>query len=261
MYKESTMKRRTFLKAASVAAFGAPFIVPSRVLGQNAPGNRFTLGVIGCGNMGNTNMRAFLKRPDVQVVAVCDLDRARRLEAKKAVEDHYAAQSGVGSYSGCDDYSDFRDIIGRADIDLVSIAVPDHWHSIPHHGGQREEGYLWRKTPCENIHEGRAIVEAVKRNNVIWQTGSWQRSQAHFHNACQLVRNGRIGDIKEIEVGLPTGKPIDPQRKCRCPTVSIMISGWDRRRGLPIRSSAATGISAGFSIIRRTAHRLGGAPL
>ncbi len=218
MHKDSTMKRRTFLKAASAAVFGAPFIVPSRVLGQHAPGNKFTIGVIGCGNMGNSNMRAFLKRPDVQVVAVCDLDRARRLEAKKAVEDHYAAQSGAGSYSGCDDYIDFRDIIGRADIDIVSIAVPDHWHSIPAIMAANAKKDIYGEKPlARTIHEGRAIVEAVKRNGVIWQTGSWQRSQAHFHNACQLVRNGRIGDIKEIEVGLPTGKPIDPQPEMPVP--------------------------------------------
>jgi len=217
MRRVSRIHRRDFLKKASAAA-GAPFIVPSSVFGRTSPGNRFTLGVIGTGNMGTTNMKEFLKRDDVQVVAVCDVDRSRRLEAKKTVEDTYAEKNGTGSFRGCDDYNDFREIIGRGDIDLVTIALPDHWHSIPAIMAAEAKKDIYAEKPlARTIREGRAIVEAVKRNGVVWQTGSWQRSRPHFRQACELVRNGRIGEIKEVHVGLPTGKPIEPQPEMPVP--------------------------------------------
>ena len=213
-----TLGRRSFLKSASAAVAGAPFIVPSRVFGQTAPSERFTIGVIGAGNMGTSNMKEFLKRDDVQIVAVCDLDRSRLLEAKKTVEDTYAEKYGAGVYKGCDDYHDFRDVIGRADIDIVSIAVPDHWHSIPAIMAANAKKDIYAEKPlARTIHEGRAIVEAVERNKVVWQTGSWQRSVPHFHQACELVRNGRIGELKEVHVGLPTGKPIELQTEMPVP--------------------------------------------
>ncbi|MFC1608143.1 Gfo/Idh/MocA family protein [Candidatus Latescibacterota bacterium] len=200
--------RRTFLKATSAAAVIAPTIVPSTVFGANAPSNRFTMGCIGVGSMGTGNMRNFLKRDDVQVVAVCDVDRLRRLDAKDIVDTTYADKMSMGHYSGCDHYNDFRDLLGRKDIDLVSLATPDHWHAILAVAAANAGKDIYGEKPLARyISEGRAICDAVHRNGVVWQTGSWQRSVEHFRTACELVRNGRIGKLKEVHVGLPTGSP------------------------------------------------------
>lgn len=201
------MSRREFLKGAAV--IGAPMIVPSSVFGQNAPSNRLTMGQIGIGNMGTTDMKEFLKRDDVQVLAVCDLDQKRAEEGKKTVEETYA-KKGDTAYRGCDIIHDFRELIGRADIDFVSIAVPDHWHAIPAIAAADAGKDIYAEKPLAlTVAQGRAMCDAVKRNNTIWQTGSWQRSEKNFHDACELVRNGRIGKVHTVYVGLPTGSPLN----------------------------------------------------
>ena len=203
------IKRRDFVKGMAFAAIGAPMIVPSTVFGQNAPSNRLTMGQIGVGNMGTTNMKEFLKREDVQVLAICDLDQKRAEVGKKTVEDAYAKKSSSGTYKGCDLIHDFRDIIGRKDIDFISIAVPDHWHAIPAITAANAGKDLYAEKPLAlTIPQGRAMCEAVARSKVIWQTGSWQRSEKNFHDACELVRNGRIGKVHTVYVGLPTGSPL-----------------------------------------------------
>jgi predicted dehydrogenase len=204
------MNRRGFIKGAAVA-FGAPMIVPSSVFGQNAPSNRLTMGQIGVGNMGTTNMKEFLKRDDVQVLAICDLDDTRAAEGKKTVEDTYAKKTGM-SYKGCDLIHDFRELIGRADLDYISIAIPDHWHAIPAITAANAGKDIYAEKPLAlTIPQGRAMANAVKRYKTIWQTGSWQRSEKNFHDACELVRNGRIGKVHTVYVGLPTGSPLkDP---------------------------------------------------
>ncbi|MCE5250838.1 Gfo/Idh/MocA family oxidoreductase [bacterium] len=212
------IQRRDFLKAASVAAIGAPYIVPSTVFGQNTPSNRFTMGCIGVGNMGTGNMKNFLEREDVQVVAVCDVDRLHRLNAKEIVEQKYAEKMLSGRYKGCDHYNDFRDLIYRKDIDLISIAVPDHWHAIPAIMAANAGKDIYAEKPLAlTIAEGRAMSDAVRRNGVVWQTGSWQRSVANFRTACELVRNERIGKLKKIYVGLPTGSAIGSQPEMPVP--------------------------------------------
>jgi predicted dehydrogenase len=206
------IKRRDFVKGMAVATIGAPMIVPSTVFGQNAPSNRLTTGQIGVGNMGTTNMKEFLKRDDVQVLAICDLDQKRAEVGKKTVEDAYAQKSSSGTYKGCDLIHDFRDIIARKDIDFISIAVPDHWHAIPAITTANAGKDLYAEKPLAlTIPQGRAMCDAVARNKIIWQTGSWQRSEKNFHDACELVRNGRIGKVHTVYVGLPTGTPLtDP---------------------------------------------------
>lgn len=212
MKENNGMKRRSFLKAASMAAVGAPYIVPSTVFGANAPSNRFTMGCIGVGNMGTGNMNNFLKRSDVQVVAVCDVDKSRRMDAKKIVEDAYAEKKPSNSWKGCDNYNDFREVLDRKDIDLVSLATPDHWHAIPAIMAANAGKDIYAEKPLAlTIEQGRAMVDAVHRNGVVWQTGSWQRSVADFRHACELVRNERIGKLKKIYVGLPTGGPLEEE--------------------------------------------------
>jgi predicted dehydrogenase len=209
------VNRRQFLKTAAGIAAGAvafPHIVPSSVLGSNgnvAPSNRIVMGCIGVGGQGTGNMQGFLGKNEVQVVAVCDVDRGQRNQAKKKVDGRYGN-------SDCKEYLDFREVIERQDIDALSLAMPDHWHSIPVVMGARAGKDMYGEKPlARTIREGRAMVEAVSRYGRIWQTGSWQRSVADFHHACELVRNGRIGKVHLVEVGLPTGggsdnKPVQP---------------------------------------------------
>ncbi len=218
MEKKNALGRRAFIKTASAAAAAAPWIVPSTVFGKDAPSERLTMGSIGCGGMGVSDMHRFLPRDDVQIVAVCDVDRLHRLNAKELAETTYAEKHGQGLYRGIDHYNDFRDIIGRRDIDLVVIATPDHWHAIPAIMAANEGKDIYCEKPIAlNIAQGIAMREAVQRNNIVWQTGSQQRSTNDFRFACELVRNGRIGKLKKVYVGLPTGHRIEPQTEMPVP--------------------------------------------
>jgi predicted dehydrogenase len=203
--EERKIDRRGFLKKAAgvtAGAAGFPYIVSSAALGRGgnvAASNRIVMGCIGVGSQGRGNMRNFLGKKDAQVVAVCDIDRNHRDRAKKDVDDRY-------KNSDCKTYSDFRELIARDDIDALSLALPDQWHSIPAVMGARSGKDIYGEKPlARTIREGRAISDAVKRYGRIWQTGSWQRSVGHFRRACELVRNGRIGKVSKVEVGLPTG--------------------------------------------------------
>jgi len=221
MSNKKRTSRRNFIKTASTATAaiaGAPYIVPSSVFGANAPSNRFTLGCIGVGSMGTGNMTNFLKRDDVQVLAVSDVDELRRLKAKEIVDNHYAETASCTKYNGCNHYNDFREIIDRKDIDLVSIATPDHWHAITAIMAANAGKDIYAEKPlARTIEEGRAICDAVHSNGVVWQTGSWQRSVENFRIACELVRNEKIGKLQEVHVGLPTGKGIETQPEMPVP--------------------------------------------
>ena len=161
------------------------------------------------GGMGTGDMRGFLNKKETQVVAVCDVDKSQRDKAKTSVDEKYGN-------TDCETYLDFRDVIARNDIDALSLAMPDHWHSIPAVMGAKAGKDIHAQKPlARTICEGRAICDAVKRYGTVWQTGSQQRSSASFHRACELVRNGRIGKVMRVEVGLPTGgasdnKPVQP---------------------------------------------------
>jgi predicted dehydrogenase len=207
--------RRQFLKSATGIAAGAiafPYIVSPSALGKAgsvAASNRIVMGCIGMGGMGTGDMQGFLSKKEVQVVAVCDVDKNQNDKAKKKVDQKY-------KNNDCKTYLDFRDVIARDDIDALSLALPDHWHSIPAVMGARAGKDIHAQKPlARTIREGRAICDAVHRYGIIWQTGSQQRSGANFHRACELVRNGRIGKVHKVEVGLPTGgasdnKPVQP---------------------------------------------------
>jgi len=179
-----------------------PYYVSASALGNDggvAASNRIVMGCIGVGSQGSGNMRGFLGKRQAQVVAVCDVDKRNRDRAKKTVDDRYGN-------SDCRTYLDFRDVIAREDIDALSLALPDHWHSIPVVMAARTGKDMYGEKPlARTIREGRAMADAVKRYGRVWQTGSWQRSVANFHRGCELVRNGRIGKVTRVEVGLPTG--------------------------------------------------------
>ncbi len=208
MAKKEALSRREFLKNTMVISTGAlaiPSIVPGTVLGKNgavAPSNRIVLGCIGVGGMGTGNMRSFLELEDVRVVAVCDVDGNHLTRAKGIVDTHY-------ENNDCMAYHDFRDLIARKDIDAISMATPDHWHAIVSIAAAESGMDIYGEKPLSHcLAEGRAMCDAVKRYNRIWQTGSWQRSVANFRFACELVRNGRIGKVHTIHVGLPQGHSI-----------------------------------------------------
>ena len=205
MISKKSISRRELLKRATGTAIGAiafPYIVPASALGNNgdtAPSERITMGCIGVGSQGTSNMRGFLEKDEVQVVAVCDVDRMHLNRAKWRVDDRY-------QNNDCKTYADFRELIAQDDIDVLSLAMPDHWHSIPVLTAARAGKDMYGEKPlARTIYEGKAMVEAVQQYGLIWQTGSWQRSLWNFRRACELVRNGRIGKVHKVEVGLPTG--------------------------------------------------------
>ncbi len=206
MKKEGRLTRRSFLKGTAVAAgttVAFPAIVPSSVFGAYSPSNRIVMGAIGVGSQGSGDMRGFLSKSEVQMVAVCDVDKSHRDNAKKIVDQRYRN-------SDCTAYLDFRELIGRGDLDAVQLAMPDQWHAIPAIAAARAGLDIHGQKPlARSIREGRAICNAVHRYGRVWQTGSQQRSEWRFRRACELVRNGRIGKILKVEVGLPTGGATD----------------------------------------------------
>jgi len=204
MFDKST--RRDFLKRSATVATGAlilPQIIPSTALGMGGklpPSDRIVMGAIGTGSQGTSNLRDFLAlKNQVQFVAVCDVDTNHSAKAKG-----YADEANKNK--DCRVYGDYREFLEKEKLDAVSIALPDHWHGIIYSAAANKKLDVYGEKPiCRTIKDGQTIVSAVKKNNIIWQTGSWQRSQPNFHHAVELVRNGRIGKIKTIEVGLPDG--------------------------------------------------------
>ena len=209
---QKNVNRRQFLRRAAGMAAGAaafPYIVPASVLGADAPSERITMGCIGVGSQGSGNMNSFLGKKDCRVLAVCDVDKGHRENAKNKVNDRYKNQD-------CKAYHDFRELIARGDIDALSLALPDHWHSIPVVMGARAGKDMYGEKPlARTIGEGKLMRDAMNKYGRIWQTGSWQRSVRDFRHAAELVINGRIGKVQKVEVGLPTGgaaknNPVQP---------------------------------------------------
>lgn len=192
--------KRTPLAVAGMAAF--PTIVKASALGRGgavAPSDRIVMAGIGFGMQGPSNMRAFLGKDEVQWVAVCDLDDEPLERARDTVNDQYGN-------TDCVTYKDYRELFARGDLDAVSIAVPDHWHAMLAMAAVRAGLDVFGEKPfTHSLREGRALADAVRRYGRVWQTGSWQRSVDDFHRASELVRNGRIGKILRVEVGLPSG--------------------------------------------------------
>ncbi len=207
MKKGDTLSTRRRFLQSSIAAGAAPLILPSTAWGrarQDAPSNRITMGLIGCGSMGNANMNEFLRMDDVQVIAVCDPDQQRREESKRAVENHYARATRDGTFAGCEQYNDFRDLLAREDIDAIIQATPDHWHGLVIVHAARANKDIYGEKPLSlTIDQGRAMADTVKKYGRVFQTGSQQRSEGDFRFACELVRNGRIGTVHSVTCGLP----------------------------------------------------------
>ena len=201
--------RRQALKAAAAAggAILAPWIVRPSALGREgsvAPSERITMGFIGIGRMGQGHLRCFLEYPEAQVVAVCDVDRWRRENAKEAVEKAYGARGPDEKHQGCVAYNDLREMLARPDIDAVLVATGDRWH-VPASVLAAKAG---KDVYCEKplsltIREARVMVDVVRRYGRVFQTGLQQRSTPEFQKACDLVRKGRLGHVKNVYVGFP----------------------------------------------------------
>jgi predicted dehydrogenase len=219
-----TSSRRAVLRGAiqaAAAGFAFPTIVPGSALGLSgttAPSNQITVGVIGTGNQGFNDIRSFLADDRVRIVAVCDVNREStgywegkvggREPAKRLVEDYYGKNRPSGTYRGCDTHVDYKELLGRADVDAVEVCTPDHWHAIMVLDACKAKKDIYCQKPLSfTVAEGRAMSYAVNKSKVVFQTGSQQRSDRRFLRACQLVRNGRIGDLRTVRVGLPAGRP------------------------------------------------------
>jgi predicted dehydrogenase len=207
--KRLSLSRRDFLKRAALAG-AAPLILPAGLRAAPTPPNsQIALGFIGLGIQGRGLLNNCLGHSEVRVVAVCDVDTTRRNSARQMVLDHYADATRKGTYNGCTAFSDFRELVARKDIDAVVIATPDHWHALTSIAALREKKDVYCEKPLSHtIQEGRAMVKATRRNERVFQTGSMQRSMGEFRAACELVRNGAIGVIKTVDVGI--GGPPKP---------------------------------------------------
>jgi predicted dehydrogenase len=202
--------RRRFLAtgvrglAAASASFAFPAIVPASVFGAAAPSNRINVGAIGTGRISRVHdLPGIWQYQTARIVAVCDLDSARLADAKRLVSEHYASETGK-AYDGVTAYADYRDLLAAKDVDAVVISTPDHWHVIPAvHAVEAGKDVYLQKPASLTIAEGRSLSDAVHRSGRIFQIGSQQRSAAQFRRAAELVRNGRIGRLKVVEVGLP----------------------------------------------------------
>lgn len=202
--------RRAFLKCTVGAALGAtslPYVIASSALGRAgsvSPSSRITVGCIGLGNQGSALMRGFLGKPDVQIVAVCDVHSTKREGTREAVEKHYADRQGKGAYKGCSAYNDFRDLVCRPDIDAVTVAPPDHWHVLISLAAARAGKDIYLEKPIGvSVGQARRLRRVVHRYGTVFQFGTQQRSDFEFRRACELVRNGRIGELHTINVWSP----------------------------------------------------------
>ena len=210
------MKRREFIRNSGMAAAATivvPTIVPASVFGKNAPSNKILVGQIGCGRMGRGDMLEVMKVERVRFMAVCDVDTKRLADGKKHVEDFYLQTMGRKEMD-VKMYDNFREMLQNPDLDAVVISTPDHWHSQPAMEAALAGKSIYLQKPTSlTIAEGRQLSDMVHRNGVIFQIGSQQRSASQFRYACELVRNGRIGKLHTIKIGLPgdPGGPEEPE--------------------------------------------------
>ena len=204
MLRGKRLTRREFLGRVGVG-LALPYFVPARSLGgpgRLAPSERITVGMIGVGGQGTGHTIGLVGNRAAQVVAVCDPWGGHRENAQRIVDTAYAQQRTDGAYAGCATYNDFRELLGREDIDGVVIASPENWHAL--HGvaaAQAGKDVYVEKALAVTIAESQALVRAVRGHGRVLQVGTHQRSDAQFRQACELVRNGYIGKLHKIVSG------------------------------------------------------------
>ncbi len=209
--RRSTTRRRFLKTLASATSAGyLASVVPSRVLGAKAPSNRINVGLIGCGHQSQRDVPSFLTHDDMQMLAVCDVNRSGvgyyypdqvlgRETAQRWVNEHYAQEMASGRFRGCDAYADFRELLARPDIDAVAVVVPDHWHALIAIAAMRAGKDVYCEKPLAlTVHQGRQMVKAARKYERVFQTGAQFRSSPNVRRACELVRNGRLGEIRRV---------------------------------------------------------------
>ena len=212
---QQRISRRQFVHR-SAAAIAMPAIVPASALGLNGkrpPSERINIGMIGVGFQARGHLNFLLRHPDSQVLAVCEVDRTRRDDAKRIADTYYEDQIKAGTYKAISATADFREVTSRKDIDAVLIATPDHWHVITATEAMKAGKDVYCEKPLTlTIAEAKVIIECARKHKRVFQTGSQQRSDKRFRAACEAVRNGRIGKLKTVyvshQVG-PSSKPCD----------------------------------------------------
>ena len=196
-------------------AFAIPTIVPSTVFGKSAPSNKINIGQIGFGRIAMSHdLPDTMRYDEARVIAVADLDANRMKEGKAFIEKYYADKTGSNNYMDVATFGDYRELLLRSDIDAVIISTPDHWHARPAIDAALAGKDIYLQKPTSlTIDEGRKMSDIIQRTGRVFQIGSQQRSLdpwPQFHRACELVRNGRIGKIKKVYIGLP-GDPSGPE--------------------------------------------------
>jgi predicted dehydrogenase len=204
--------RRDFVKGSmgAVVAMGFPAIVPASVFGQTDPSNRINVGAIGVGRISRGHdLPGIWQFDQARIMAVCDLDAKRVDQAKTLINGVYSKKTGK-PYDGVTGYHNYHELLANKDVDAVVISTPDHQHAILAVDAVHAKKDVYLQKPASlTIAEGRTMSNAVMASGQILQIGSQQRSWKQFHRACELVRNGRIGEVKHVEIGLP-GDPSGP---------------------------------------------------
>jgi len=201
--------RRQFLKASALSGAGlalAPMIVPPFLFGESAPSKKIQIAQIGCGRIAkDMDIPGLLKHDLARIVAVCDVDTKRMADAKKQIEDFYAKKTGSKDAVKVKTFQDYRELLKEPGIDAVSISTPDHWHAEPVIAAALAGKDIYVQKPLSmTIAEGRAVSDIVRAKGRAFQIGSQQRSWKQFHQAAELVRNGRVGSLKTVKIGLPS---------------------------------------------------------
>lgn len=200
----SGVSRRQFLQRGLVAtgALAFPILIPAAARGANGtvpPGERITVGLIGCGLMGMGHLRRLAYDAAFQLVAVCDPDQSRREAARARVEEIYAAITPAGTYRGCTAHNDYRELLARPDVDAVVIVTPDHWHALQAVDAARAGKDIYCEKPVSlTVAEGRRLVEVVRRYGRVFQTGTQYRSTPVIRQVCRFIREGGLGRVRAV---------------------------------------------------------------
>ena len=224
--KRNKLNRRTFIKKTSATAIAAslPTIVPASVFGKNAPSNRIQVGQIGCGRIARDHdMPGTMQYDTAQLVAVCDVDQNRLKDGKKLVDQYY---QNKGKKADTKMFDNYQDLIAHKDIDAVLISTPDHWHAQPaiEAALAKKNVYLQKPTSL-TVEEGRLLSDIVQKQKITLQVGTQQRSSPQFRYAAELVRNGRIGKLHTVKVGLP-GDPSGPVAQTEAIPSALNFDAW-----------------------------------
>lgn len=225
--KTNKLNRRSFIKktsASALATMAIPSIVPSSVFGKNAPSNRIQIGQIGCGRIARGHdMPGTMQHAIAQIIGVCDVDSNRTKDAKVLVASYYKEKGQKVDTLMFDHY---QDMIARQDIDAVIISTPDHWHAQPAIEAALANKHVYLQKPTSlTVTEGRLLSNIVQKQGIVLQVGTQQRSSPQFRYAAELVRNGRIGKLHTVKVGLP-GDPPGPMAAIEPIPSSLNFDAW-----------------------------------